>query len=279
MKDIRVPRVLIVILNYGTYDLTLNLIKELYDKLNYKAFSIMVVDNCSPNESAKVLECEQKRAGYIFYANKANTGYAAGNNIGIRYAIAHDFEYTWILNNDVEITDSDVLNHMIDIVESNLQIGCIGPKIYNLDGIICSPYVNRPTFFNMTFGILLENYKRNQKNNISGEVYRSHGCCMLLRNKAMKEINCLDERTFLYNEEAILAERLISKKYITYYDASVSIIHKESSTMKRISKNKKKFQIIESIKSGEIYLKEYRKYPFIARIICHMTRSIIIFFR
>lgn len=49
-------KVLIVILNYKTYNLTLELIKDLRTKIDYKNYSIFVIDNCSPNESASVLK-------------------------------------------------------------------------------------------------------------------------------------------------------------------------------------------------------------------------------
>lgn len=44
----KIPAVLIVILNYGTYDLTINLIKQLHSNLNYQSYDIMVVDNPKP---------------------------------------------------------------------------------------------------------------------------------------------------------------------------------------------------------------------------------------
>ena len=106
-----------------------------------------------------------------------------------------------------------------------------------------------------------------------------YGCCMLLKNKAMKAVDCKDERTFLYGEEDILAERMMPKGYVSYYDSEVSVTHKESSSMKRMSKNRKMFQIRESKKSRELYLKEYRHYRAPARWLCHWTRSLITYLR
>lgn len=270
------PNVLIIILNYGTYDLTLNLINELRVNLDYKNYSIMVVDNCSPNESAEVLEAKSKEMGFIFYANKTNAGYAAGNNIGIRYGIEHEYDYSWILNNDVELREKNVLAHMIGITEKDEKIGCIGPMIYSLDGEICAPYVNRLTFWNMTLGIAFEKKIRRKYIHESRSVYRIYGCCMLLRNSVMKAVNCMDERTFLYGEEDILAERMLEKGYTMYYDAEVSVTHKESASMKRMSKNMKKFQIQETKKSLGLYLKEYRGFSAPARWICESIREMII---
>ena len=268
------PAVLIIILNYGTYDLTLKMINELHTKLDYDNYSIMVVDNCSPNESAKVLEGRSKDLNYIFIANEKNTGYAAGNNIGIRYAINNGYKYSWILNNDVELREKSVLKELIGILEGNDDIACVGPKIYNADGSICAPYCRRPSVWNMTLGAFEDKKYRISKQDVAGEVYRIYGCCMLLKNKAMAEIDCMDERTFLYGEEAILSERLIQKRYRTYYDPAVSVTHLGSVSMKKASPDSKKRQILEQEKSRELYLKEYRDFSWIDRRICHMAKRI-----
>ena len=91
----------------------------------------------------------------------------------------------------------------------------------------------------------------------SRTVYRVYGCCMLLKNKAMDAVDCMDERTFLYGEEDILAERLLNKEYHSYYVASVSITHNESSSFGKNRLKKKIRQIKESNKSLKIYLKEH----------------------
>lgn len=269
------PAVLIIILNYGTYDLTLKMINELHSKLEYNNYSIMVVDNCSPNESVEVLENQSKDLNYIFIANKKNTGYAAGNNIGIRYAIDNGYKYSWILNNDVELREKSILRELVGILEQCDDIACIGPKIYNADGSICAPYCRRPSVWNMTLGAFEDKKYRISKQDVAGEVYRIYGCCMLLKNRAMAEIDCMDERTFLYGEEEILSERLIKKSYRTYYDPAVSVTHLGSVSMKKASPDSKKRQILEQEKSRELYLKEYRKFSPFEIWFCNMMRRLI----
>lgn len=259
VKENNKPKVLIVILNYGTYDLTLQLIKKLSD-LSYKEYDIFVVDNCSPNESAKVLEENSQGMNYIFYANKTNAGYAAGNNIGIRYAYEHGYEYTWILNNDVIILNQNVLEHMISIIQKQDQVAVIGPKIISRDNTVCAPYCRRPTFKSLTYGIAAERNYRRKYNDTPRKVYRVYGCCMLLDTKVLHEVDYMDERTFLYGEEDILAERLLNKGYIAYYDPEVCVKHNESSSMKEVPKDKQK-RIIEARRnSRELYLTNYRHF-------------------
>lgn len=269
------PKVLIVILNYGTFDLTLKIITELHEKLDYNNYSIMVIDNCSPNESANILKEKSYEMDYIFVANEKNTGYAAGNNIGIRYAIRNEFKYTWILNNDVELRENCILQELVHVLEEHDDIGCTGPKIYNADGTICAPYCRRPSVWNMTIGVFEDKKYRISKQDVSGKVYRVYGCCMLLRNKVMSEIDCMDERTFLYGEEAILSERMIQKSYGTYYDPTVSVKHLGSVSMKKASPDSKKRQLLEQEKSRKLYLREYRKFSLFEVWFCNTMRRLI----
>lgn len=271
------PSVLIVILNYGTYQMTIDLIRELKQTLDYDNYSIMVVDNCSPNESAEELGKAKDKLGYIFYPNTTNAGYAAGNNIGIRYGIEHGYVYSWILNNDVELRERNVLQHIVGIAEADERIGCIGPKIYSPDGSIVAPYCRRPTFYSMTIGIVAEKRYRQKNIEKSGEVYRVYGCCMLLKNKAMADVDFLDERTFLYGEEDILGERLLKGRYTTYYDASVSVTHLGSDTMKKM--NMKKSSSKKRNISLELYLREYRGFNAAQIWACKCVRSVITLIR
>lgn len=253
------PSVLIVILNYRTYELTIDLINKLQN-LCYDNYDVMVVDNCSPNESASVLEEKSNELNFIFYANKSNVGYAAGNNIGIKYAYEHGYEYTWILNNDVIILNQNVLQHMVDTIQKQKNVAVIGPKIITRENSVCAPYCRRPTFKSLTYGIAGERNYRRRFNDTPRIVYRVYGCCMLLDTKKMHEIDYMDERTFLYGEEDILAERLLKKGYRAYYDPAVCVKHNESSSMKTVRNEKQKSIIEARDKSRELYLKEYRAF-------------------
>ncbi|MGN0132764.1 MAG: glycosyltransferase family 2 protein [Lachnospiraceae bacterium] len=249
--------VLIVILNYRTYELTIELIKKLHN-LNYGNYDVMVVDNCSPNGSAAILEEKSNELNFIFYANKENAGYATGNNIGIRYAYEHSYDYTWILNNDVIILDQNVLQYMVDTIQKHKNVAVIGPKIITRDNTVCAPYCRRPTFKSLTYRIVTERNYRRRFNDTPRKVYRVYGCCMLLDTKKMHEVDYMDERTFLYGEEDILAERLLKKGYVAYYDPEVCVKHNESSSMKAVPKEKQKSILQARAKSRELYLSEYR---------------------
>ena len=272
------PTVLAIILNYKTYEQTLEIIDKL-KLLKYSNLDILVVDNFSPNESAAVLEDSSAQGGFVFIKNTRNAGYAAGNNIGIRYAVEHEYKYSWILNNDLVFDDMEILRKLVNVVENDSRIGCVGPKIKDLDGNIVAPYIKRPTWWDLSIGIKNARNERAKHRFESGMVYRVYGCCMLLRNSMMEQVDYMDERTFLYSEEDILAERLRSIDADTYYCADTNVVHLESMTVNAVQGEKSLKKVKTVLKSMNIYLRDYSHYGFFLRGICLLVRGAIILIR
>jgi GT2 family glycosyltransferase len=167
---------------------------------------------------------------------------------------------------------------MITILEEHPEYAGVGPMIYTLDNHICGPFCNRPTPFSMTLGIGIDLKYRKSQINTSRPVYRLFGCCMLLDNETMKQVDYLDERTFLYCEEDILAERVLKVGKTFYYDSNVSIKHMESSSL-RYSVIKLKTNIKYVIDSRNIYMKEYRNWNCVIRFLVNTTYALKRYYR
>lgn len=267
----------IIILNYNTYDMTLDLIDELFSICPQERCQIIVIDNASPNESAEVLEKKAEMNGkFIFIKNDKNGGYAAGNNIGLRYAVGHGFKYSLVINNDIEIDSYNQIANMIELMEKTTSIGAVSPRIIGKDGKKDPPiYFKKPSFWDLSFGIKANNKQRYQfDENRNAKIYAPRGSCMLLRNEDIKLINFLDEHTFLYYEEPILAERLDMIGKNCWLCGESEVIHNHAVT---ISKAINKKKIIETItNSYKYYLSSYRKFNKIQVAICLGIRKIAI---
>lgn len=238
----------------------------------------MVIDNASPDGSGKLLAQKANEYGFIFFENKQNNGYAAGNNIGLRYAFEKGYDYAWILNSDVLVKDADCLKKMIAVGEECNRVACIGPQIVDLNGNYTFPYLTRPTMWMLTFGEFFEKKHRKKYVGVSGEVYRVHGCSILLKVPTIASVGYLDERTFLYREEEILAEKLLSKGYICYYCANTRVTHLESASVKTsLKKDRKKLSII--LDSAAIYLRDYREFSFFSFAIYKIYRTMKFYLR
>ncbi len=258
-----------VLLNYNSGDETLNHISCLRKSLSRDEMEIIVIDNASTDGSSGILKDKAADLGYVFISSEKNGGYAAGNNIGLRLAMERGFDYAWVMNSDLTITDPQMtLSKLISGFSRNPKIAVVNPDIvdgaghpYNRDSV-------RPGFWDLTLGMAAYKKKGRKIHSVNGYalVYRPQGCCMLLDLKKLAEVGFLDEGTFLYMEELILAERLLRKGYRCVCCTEVSVIHHDGSSVRRSAPS----PFIRKVRaeSFRYYLKNYREFNPIERWIC-----------
>ena len=260
----------IVILNYKSWKDTLKEIEDCVKLLGFDYRDIIVVDNDSPNDSSNKLKEASNIRNFVFIATDKNLGYAAGNNIGLRYAYNNGYKYAWILNNDIIIDDAQITTKMVDVFAKDSSIAVVNPDIYSPDGYMFNRDAKRPTFFDYTFGAWKYKKSGRKIQDLGGYayIYRPQGCCMMVDLKKMNEVNYMDEHTFLYAEEPILAERLLKHCYRCACCLNAKIVHNHSTTVKSVFA-KSKIRKINN-ESFKYYLKEYRNFNFVQIEICCM---------
>ncbi len=91
------PDVTCILLNWNGWRDTVECLKALKE-CRYRNLTIIVVDNGSTNDS--VARIRAAHPDVLLLESGKNLGFAGGNNIGIRYALAQGAEYVWLLNND-----------------------------------------------------------------------------------------------------------------------------------------------------------------------------------
>jgi len=263
------PQISIVILNYMTHNLTIETLENLKE-IEYSNLNIIVVDNCSPNNSYSVLKnyTNDNKFGFEIYLlkTKINKGYSYGNNIGIKKAEELNSKYVVIMNNDIIIKDSNIFKKLINCFELDSRLAVVGPGIKQKDDRLESPSYLKPIqplkyifknifypffyFANLFYKINLHEKQQEKK------VYSVAGCFFISKTNIFKEINYLDENIFLYGEEVILGEKLLKNGYFAYYYPQTYIIHNHSSTINSIYNNKKKLDM--KFESFKYYLDHYR---------------------
>lgn len=211
----------IIILNYCSFNETQNLVSQLVDIRD--SIRIIIVDNNSPDNSYNLLI--DKFGGYSnieILRNQHNTGYAAGNNVGIRHALEKlKSPYIAIMNPDVEITEG-FLGNMIEYLEADHNIAAI-------TGIMLDPHrsLNMASiafkipsildYFFLCSELLKRVYnpikyeKLSNPSQVNPGVYYVDaipGSCFVLRSTIFKKVGLFDEGTFLYCEEIILAKKI-----------------------------------------------------------------------
>lgn len=268
-----VEQVAVIILNYKSWQDTLVEAQMVHDLFSLKWEQIIVVDNASPNESER--ELRKKEIGnYVFIETGENKGYASGNNVGLRYAYKNGYKYGWILNNDIIIKDNQVLNEMLRVFNCDSDIAVVNPDVYSPTGYMFNRYSKRMTFWDFTFGYFFYK-KRGRKLDVVngyGYIWRPQGCCMILDLDKINSVDYLDENTFLYYEELILAEKIIDKGYKAACACGVSIIHNHSKTVTSVLKKKEIIKIHNT--SHKYYLKNYRHFNCLQILLCFLVTDL-----
>lgn len=223
MKNQDQPLVSIVTVNFNQTGVTRDLLISL-QKITYAAIEIIVVDNGSADTSITSLKEEFPEIKLII--STKNTGFAGGNNIGIKQATG---EYLLLINNDVEVTPG-FLEPMIDCMRANPKIGIVSPKIvyFNRDETIqyagssrISPFTGR--------GKRIGYLKKDQgQYDFVAKTELAHGACLLTTRAVVQSIGLLPEIYFLYYEEHDWTEMAKRKGYEVFYVGTSKIYHKES---------------------------------------------------
>lgn len=167
--------------------------------------------------------------------NLENSGFAEGNNVGIRHALKSSSpEYVLLLNNDVTV-DHEFLSHLISIAEGDETIGIAGPKIYFYDRN------GRQDILHSIGGVI--DYDKGWGTSASGgseadtgqfnsttDVDFVEGSCLLVKRRVIEEVGLLDSHFFLFWEECDFCARAKRKGYRTVFVPTSRIWHKIGAT-------------------------------------------------
>lgn len=100
----------------------------------------IVIDNASSDETVEYIK--RHFPGVYLVESKENLGFAKANNIGIRYAIDHEADYVFLLNQDAWV-EKDTLTKLLGTFEDNERVGIASPIHLNgtysgLDSRFCA---------------------------------------------------------------------------------------------------------------------------------------------
>lgn len=220
------PRVTIIVLNWNGLMDTLGCLDSLAS-LDYPNCEVVVVDNGSMDGSVEALRARFPQITLI--ENGENLGYAGGNNVGLRHAMAQGTDYALLLNNDT-VVDLAFLRIMVDAAEAEPAVGIAGPTIY---------YHDRPDVIWSAGGAIdwqrgstrmvgLDERDEGQFGAEPRPVDFVTGCAMLVRRAVLERVGLLDERFFAYYEETEWCVRATRAGFQIVHVPQAHIWHKIS---------------------------------------------------
>jgi len=187
------PHVSVIVVNWNGLEDTIDCLNS-FTKVSYPDFSLVVVDNGSRTNEAAILEKEYKGKFQHFECIRLenNLGYAAGCNVGIRYARKKfNPPYFLIMNNDV-IVHPNFLTNLVLPAEANKAVGLCGPKIFHY------PEYNK-IWWAGTYKISIGWWMKIKVSltETTGETDALNGCCTLIKSEVVERIGLFIPAFFL----------------------------------------------------------------------------------
>ena len=128
-------KIAFVILNYNTYEETRKNILSIEDKLDTSDYRVVIVDNCSTDDSAeKILDFIKGREQIEFIKNPENLGFARGNNVGMAYVNKnYNPEFVVVCNSDIELMQRNLVRRL-DTEYRKSEFALLGPLVFSESG-------------------------------------------------------------------------------------------------------------------------------------------------
>lgn len=226
----RMKQVSVIILNFNSSDFTINCVKSILEKTDYKIdYEIIIVDNGSTSEDYFKLLSEIKQNDTVkIVKSEINLGFSGGNMLGCNSC---DSKYYFFLNNDCVLLN-DVLSELYNFMESSPDAGICTGQMYNSDMSKHSPFGYLPTLRLKLFGSKLlrkfnpEKYLHRDINIVEPlNVQRITGAAMFADAAKFNAIGGFDTNYFLYCEEEDICNSLKKAGYQSYVVPAAKFIH------------------------------------------------------
>lgn len=194
-------------------------------------FEVIVSDNGSTDGSVERIREAFPTVRIV--ENRANLGFARGNNAGIQEARG---EYVLILNPDTVIHDSS-LDRLIEFADRHPEAGAFGCRVQNPDGSYQESARPFPTPIRSVLtalrlrplGYIGRAFAVDAYIGWHGDTEREvdwqSGCCIMFRSELLKQLGGFDERFFYQFEEVDLCRRTWEAGYPVLFTPAASITH------------------------------------------------------
>ena len=267
MKQKEMNDTAIIMLNYNQCE---NCIKSVNTLLkNYLIPKIVLVDNCSTDNSFEILANEYTNVSHVYLIKTSmNNGYSFGNNNGIDFirCFLPKVKYIFICNPDVLIEESNIFvdacnmlnNRNVGAVTVNSSYKTFGENYlpsgwyFETKKSLCFQFSKVKIKNKSLISInLIKRYIKKTGNNFY-KVDCCQGCFFGIKLETLISIKCFDENVFLYYEEEMLGKKIKKKHLQSYVLLNHQLLHNHS-----LNNKNSRFLRKEFLKSRMYYIRKY----------------------
>jgi N-acetylglucosaminyl-diphospho-decaprenol L-rhamnosyltransferase len=235
-------KVLIVIVNYRTPNLTIDCLCSLENEISATAdcrVEVVVTDNDSRDGSVSCLEAAVRDHGWhhwvTVYPLERNGGFAWGNNAAIRPALASACppDFVWLLNPDTAVRHGALLT-LLSFLVDHPDVGIVGSRLVDLKGTVEGSAFRFHSVWSelengAQFGLLSKFLSRwvlsPPAPRVASQCDWASGASLLIRRSVFEAIGLLDEEFFLYFEEVDFCKRAHNAGWACWYVPEAEVVH------------------------------------------------------
>jgi GT2 family glycosyltransferase len=223
-------KISVVIVSYNVREILVECIDSVRKALEGIDGEIIVVDNCSRDDTVSYLRDHCPDVQLI--ANLENVGFARANNQAIRQS---ESEYVLLLNPDTVVYENTIRG-CLTFMDAHPEAGGAGVMMHNEDGTL-APESRRALPTPWVAGLKMLGFtKRYYMSHLSwdapAQIEVISGAFCMLRREALDKIGLLDEDFFMYGEDIDLSYRLLKGGWQNWYLPCPIIHYKGRSTRK-----------------------------------------------
>ncbi len=233
MKDIN-----IVLLNYKCKDDIIRAVESLVSDTKDCKYDVQITVADNSNNCDGMKESLEKFPHVLYVDSGGNVGFGKGNVNGFKVCEAR---YYFALNRDTIIPENaKTIERIIDFMDSHPRIGCIGPKLQNMDGslqyscyrfdlpsILIKPL--KQINFDKKYKWVKKHADKLEMKDFDHNKTRPVdwvlGAAMVVRKEVVDEIGWFDDRFFMYLEDADWCHRMWEAGWPVYYVHDIVIKH------------------------------------------------------
>lgn len=221
-------RITVITINYNGSQDTIKLLESLGQQTD-KDFSVIAVDNKSAPEDMQTLQnfIETRKTNFAsleLVKSAENLGFSGGNNVGIRKALLDGAEWVLLLNNDTWMENDFITRLKPELNATDTKIAGIPLKEGDQ-----TAYCGKIVWLKPTLKHIYES-----KKNATDKFYAIGGG-MAINKKVFEKIGLLDEKYFLYFEDADFSVNAIKAGFKIKILDNTKIHHAVSSSTHKLS--------------------------------------------
>ena len=190
-----------------------------------------------------------------------NLGFAGGNNVGLRYALARGFDCVWLLNNDT-VVRPDALRRMAAEIQRDPSVGIVGSTLlyYHAPdtvqawgGATYNPWLALPRHH----GAHRPAAEAVDAAKVERRLAYVTGASMLVTSRFLREVGLMSEDYFLYFEELDWASRAAGRFRLAYAPESI-VFHKEGGTIGASAERKTALADYHFMRNRILFTRKFR---------------------